>query len=98
MIQPGDEIGGTRITWCMKFYDKQGDKMGLYIGINPKSKFVLFSSDSSNVLTRINKKSNIIKLILESIKIMKDRTRLTHPPFDRGNSKYPEGSKRRTRK
>lgn len=98
-LQPGDEIGGTRIIWTNHFYDKSGDKIGLYIGINPKSKYVLFISDSSNVLTRIGKKSKKIKnLILESFKIMKARTRVSHPGFDRGNPNYPEGNTRRSRK
>ncbi len=76
---PGDEIGNTTIVWLTFFYDKVFDHIALFIGIDKKAKYHLFRSDSSDTLYDTNIKSNRLeKIILESLKIMKQECRIKH--------------------
>lgn len=95
-IQIGFEVGAHRVVWLTNFYDKQGVSISLFIGINHKSTYRLFISDSSRVLSRIKGKSKKLStMILESLKIIKENCRMKHDNFDRKDNNLPEGRGRR---
>ena len=78
-IIPGTEVGGNRILCVVTFYDKSFNHCGIYIGINPKGTYRLFSSDSSGILYKIKGKYTKMKTaLLEMMNHIRTDCRLNH--------------------